>query len=139
MWMSSGSPRNGRCFQQPVSFARAKNIAAASRKNGRGASNSQLLPTIFGPGWGYQLLTNQLPNSNAPAAGGKTATFRLRIAFDTAGLPFDLEYKTLRSNNAHATKPSVPSIRPGPGEGHGFSGTSYVNFGLGADTQTREI
>src|SRR6202040_716365 len=69
-------------------------------------------PFQYRAGWGYQLLTNVLPNSTGSGAPGN-GTYKIHaIAYDKAGLSTDLGTKTIVVNNASATKPSAPSIPP---------------------------
>lgn len=74
-------------------------------------------------GWGYQLLTNLLPNSG-------NGTFRLHaFAFDSGGNIFELGApgKTITCTNATAAKPFGTIDTPAPGAT--ISGNQYLNFG----------
>jgi hypothetical protein len=84
-------------------------------------------PFQYRAGWGYQLLTNVLPNSagSGPLGNG---TYKLHaIAYDKAGLSTDLGTKTIVVNNAAATKPF--GTIDTPTQGGTVSGSDYVNFG----------
>ena len=84
-------------------------------------------PFQYRAGWGYQLLTNVLPNSNGSVGTGN-GTYKLHaIAFNKAGFQFDLGTKTITVDNAHATKPF--GTIDTPSQGGTISGTDYVNFG----------
>ncbi|NIM11951.1 MAG: hypothetical protein GTO45_07535 [Candidatus Aminicenantes bacterium] len=61
-------------------------------------------------GWGYMMLTNFLPNN-----GNGTFVFQA-IATDLAGKTTTLGTKTIRCDNAHATKPFGAIDKPGAGE-----------------------
>jgi len=55
--------------------------------------------------WGYQMLTNFLPNASGSGAPGN-GTYKLHAtAFNKAGGQLDLGIKTITVDNAHATKP----------------------------------
>ena len=74
-------------------------------------------------GWGYQLLTNVLPNNG-------NGTFQLHaIAYDSGGNVVELGApgKTISCTNANAAKPfgTIDS----PGQGDTVSGSQYLNFG----------
>jgi hypothetical protein len=78
------------------------------------------VPFNYRAGWGYQMLTNFLPNGNG--------TFKLHaIAHNKAGIAFDLGTKTIVVDNAHATKPF--GTIDTPGQGGSASGNAFVNFG----------
>jgi hypothetical protein len=78
-------------------------------------------------GWGYQMLTNFLPNASGSGAPGN-GTYKLHaIAFNKAGLQLDLGTKTITVDNAHATKPF--GTIDTPTQGGTISGTDSVNFG----------
>ena len=84
-------------------------------------------PFQYRAGWGYQMLTNFLPNSNGSSGTGN-GTYKLHaIAFNKAGFQTDLGTKTITVDNAHATKPFGTIDTPGQGET--ISGTDFVNFG----------
>jgi len=84
-------------------------------------------PLQYRAGWGYQLLTNVLPNSSGSGAPGN-GTYKIHaIAFDKGGLQLDLGTKTITVNNATATKPF--GTIDTPTQGGTISGNDYVNFG----------
>jgi len=78
------------------------------------------LPFSYRAVWGYQMLTNFLPNGNG--------TFKLHaIAHNKAGGSTDLGTKTITVDNAHAAKPF--GTLDTPGQGGTASGNAFVNFG----------
>jgi hypothetical protein len=78
------------------------------------------VPFNYRAGWGYQMLTNFLPNGNG--------TFKLHaIAHNKSGNSTDLGTKTIMVDNAHATKPF--GTIDTPGQGGSASGNAFVNFG----------
>ncbi len=78
-------------------------------------------------GWGFQILTNELP-SNGAHSGLGTGTYRIHgIAHDANGGSTDLGVKTLTTSNATATQPF--GTIDTPSQGGVVSGTDYVNFG----------
>jgi hypothetical protein len=84
------------------------------------------VPFNYRAGWGYQMLTNFLPQGNG--------TFKLHaIAHNKAGNSTDLGTKTIIVDNAHASKPF--GTLDTPGQGGTASGNAFVNFGW-ALTQT---
>jgi Beta-propeller repeat/Viral BACON domain/Putative binding domain, N-terminal len=77
-------------------------------------------PFSYRAGWGYQMLTNFLPQGNG--------TFKLHaIAHNKAGGTADLGTKTIMVDNAHASKPF--GTIDTPGQGGTASGSAFVNFG----------
>ncbi len=78
-------------------------------------------------GWGYQMLTNFLPNSDGTGAPGNGTYTIHAIAFNKLGLRLDLGTKTITVDNAHAAKPfgTIDS----PTQGGTISGADSVNFG----------
>ena len=80
------------------------------------------LPNANRAGWGYQLLTNFLPNHG-------NGTFKLHaIAYDAAGNTIEIGTgKTIICTNNNAAKPFGTIDTPGQGET--ISGSGYVNFG----------
>jgi hypothetical protein len=79
-------------------------------------------------GWGYLLLTNELPN-NGGVAGPGNGTYKLHaIATNKSGVSVDLGTKTITVNNAAATLPF--GAIDTPGQGATVSGT-VTNFGWG--------
>jgi hypothetical protein len=84
-------------------------------------------PYQYRAGWGYQMLTNFLPNVSGSAALGN-GTYRLHaIAFNKAGFQQDLGTKAIMVDNAHAAKPF--GTIDTPGQGGTISGSDSVNFG----------
>jgi len=71
-------------------------------------------PYQYRAGWGYQMLTNELPNANGSGASGN-GTFKLHaVAFDKVGNQQDLGSKTItRRQYACGENPSALSIRQG--------------------------
>jgi hypothetical protein len=91
------------------------------------AAQSPNLPFQYRAGWGYQMLTNFLPNSSGTGGTGN-GTYKLHaIAFDKAGKQTDLGATTITVDNAHATKPF--GTLDTPSQGGTVSGADYVNFG----------
>jgi len=84
------------------------------------------LPLNYRAGWGYQLLTNFLPNSSGSGALGN-GTYRIHaIAHSRSGQATDLGTKTITVDNAHASKPF--GTIDTPTQGGTISGSDYVNF-----------
>jgi len=84
-------------------------------------------PLNYRAGWGYQMLTNFLPNSSGSGAPGN-GTYKIHaIAHNKAGVQFDLGTKTIVVDNAHAAKPF--GTLDTPAQGGTVSGNDYVNFG----------
>jgi hypothetical protein len=80
-----------------------------------------LYPFNYRAGWGYQMLTNFLPN-------GGSGTYQIHaIAHNKAGNQIDLGTKTIAVNNPLAAKP-FGSIDT-PAQGGTISGADYINFG----------
>jgi uncharacterized repeat protein (TIGR01451 family) len=78
------------------------------------------VPFNYRAGWGYQMLTNFLPQGNG--------TFKLHaIAHNKAGNSTDLGTKTIIVDNAHASKPF--GTIDTPGQGGTASGNAFLNFG----------
>jgi uncharacterized repeat protein (TIGR01451 family) len=78
------------------------------------------IPLNYRAGWGYQMLTNFLPNGNG--------TFKLHaIAHNKAGSSTDLGARTITVDNAHAVKPF--GTLDTPGQGGTATGNAFVNFG----------
>ncbi len=77
-------------------------------------------PFKYRAGWGYQMLTNFLPQGNG--------TFKLHaIAHNKAGVSADLGTKTIVVDNANSSKPF--GTIDTPGQGGTASGNAYLNFG----------
>jgi len=84
-------------------------------------------PYQYRAGWGYQLLTNFLPNSSGSGPLGN-GTYKLHaIAVGKSGSQTDLGTKTITVDNAHAAKPF--GTLDTPGQGGTISGSDSVNFG----------
>jgi hypothetical protein len=91
------------------------------------ASQFPTFPYRDRAGWGYQMLTNFLPNASGFGASGN-GTYKLHaIAFNKAGSQLDLGTKTITVDNAHAAKPF--GTIDTPSQGGTISGTDSVNFG----------
>jgi hypothetical protein len=86
-----------------------------------------LYPFNYRAGWGYQMLTNFLPNSSGSGAPGNGTHKIHAIAHNKAGNQIDLGTKTITVSNALAAKP-FGSIDT-PAQGGTISGADYVNFG----------
>jgi hypothetical protein len=85
------------------------------------------LPLNTRGGWGYQMLTNFLPNTAGSGPSGN-GVYRLHaIAHNKAGVSVDLGTKTITVDNAHAAKPF--GTIDTPGQGGTASGNAYLNFG----------
>jgi hypothetical protein len=94
-------------------------------------------PYQYRAGWGYQMLTNFLPNASGSGASGN-GTYKLHaIAFDKAGNQLDLGTRSITVDNAHAAKPF--GTLDTPGQGGTISGTDSVNFGWALTPQTAMI
>jgi hypothetical protein len=77
-------------------------------------------------GWGYLILTNELPGTNGQPMGNGTYTLHA-IATDINGLSADIGTKTITVNNAGSVAP-FGSIDT-PTQGGLASGTRFINFG----------
>jgi len=78
-------------------------------------------------GWGYQMLTNFLPNASGSGPKGN-GTYNLHaIITNAAGVTLDLGTRTITVDNAHATAPF--GTIDTPAQGATISGSAYVNFG----------
>ena len=78
-------------------------------------------------GWGFQLLTNELPN-NTGQSGLGNGTYNLHVLVtDNASQQVDLGIRTITVNNAISVLPfgTVDT----PTQGGTASGTTFVNFG----------
>jgi len=83
-------------------------------------------PFQYRAGWGYQMLTNFLPNASGSGAPGN-GTYKIHaIAHDRSGLTTDLGTKTIGVDNAHAAKPF--GTIDTPTQGGTISGSDVVNF-----------
>jgi subtilase family serine protease len=84
-------------------------------------------PGAASAGWGYMLLTNELP-SNGGNSGVGNGAYRIHaLAHDAAAQTTDLGVKTIAVNNAGASAPF--GTIDTPAQGGTASGSSYVNFG----------
>jgi len=94
-------------------------------------------PFSYRAGWGYQMLTNFLPNASGSGASGN-GTYKLHaIAFNSSGGQLDLGTRMITVDNTHATKPFGTIDTPGPGST--ISGADSVNFGWALTPQTAMI
>jgi uncharacterized membrane protein len=84
------------------------------------------MPWHFRGGWGYQMLTNFLPNSAGGGIGNGTYKIHA-IAHNMSGTTTDLGTRTITVDNAHANKPF--GTIDTPGQGGTASGNAFVNFG----------
>jgi hypothetical protein len=84
-------------------------------------------PYQYRAGWGYQMLTNFLPNASGSGAPGNGIYKLHAIAFNKAGSQLDLGKRTITVDNGHAAKPF--GTIDTPGQGGTISGTDSVNFG----------
>jgi len=85
------------------------------------------LPFNYRAGWGYQMLTNFLPNASGSGPPGN-GTYRIHaLARDRSGLSTDLGTKTISVDNAHAARPF--GTIDTPTQGGTISSSDYVNFG----------
>ncbi len=83
-------------------------------------------PFNYRAGWGYLLLTNELPNNGLPAGIGNGSYKLHAIAHNKTGASLDLGTKAITVNNAVATLPF--GAIDTPGQGATVSGT-VTNFG----------
>jgi NHL repeat len=94
-------------------------------------------PFSYRAGWGYQMLTNFLPNSSGSGAPGN-GTYKIHaIAHSKTGAQVDLGTKTIVVDNAHAAKPF--GTLDTPAQGGTVSGSDYVNFGWALTPQPSTI
>ena len=78
-------------------------------------------------GWGFEVLTNELPNANGkPGQGNGTYRFHV-LATDTTGQVTDLGIRTLTTDNTDSVLPF--GTIDTPVQGGTASGNAYVNFG----------
>lgn len=88
-------------------------------------------------GWGIQILTPELPNSDGSAGTGN-GTYRFHaVAYDAAGNSTELGVRTVGVDNLHAVGPFGTIDTPQPGDV--ISGTGYVNFGWVLTPQPQTI
>jgi hypothetical protein len=84
-------------------------------------------PYQYRGGWGYQMLTNFLPNSTGSGVAGN-GTYNLHaIATNAGGATFDLGIRTITVDNTHATQPF--GTIDTPDQGGTANGNAFVNFG----------
>ncbi len=84
-------------------------------------------PLNYRGGWGYMLLTNELPNHGG-AAGLGNGTYKLHaIATNKSGMTVDLGTRAITVSNAQASKPF--GTIDTPDQGGTTSGNAFVNFG----------
>jgi Divergent InlB B-repeat domain/Beta-propeller repeat/Viral BACON domain len=83
-------------------------------------------PFNYQAGWGYLMLTDELPDSNGSGGVGNGTYVLHAIAHNLAGVETDLGARTITVNNAQATKPFGTIDTPTQGET--ISGT-FTNFG----------
>jgi hypothetical protein len=77
-------------------------------------------------GWGYQILTNELPNSGGSAGLGNGTYAVHTIATDETGQPATLGITTITVNNAASQVPFGTIDTPAQG---GTASGVFVNFG----------
>lgn len=81
-------------------------------------------PLNYRAGWGFMILTNELPNIGAGLGNG---TYKLHaIAHNRTGATQDLGTKTITVDNAHASNPFGTIDTPGQGQ---VQTGAIVNFG----------
>jgi sugar lactone lactonase YvrE len=85
------------------------------------------LPLNARGGWGYQMLTNFLPNAAGSGPTGNGVYKLHAIAHNKAGVSVDLGTKTITVDNTHAAKPF--GTIDTPSQGGTPSGNAYLNFG----------
>jgi uncharacterized repeat protein (TIGR01451 family) len=84
-------------------------------------------PYQYRAGWGYQMLTNFLPNSSGSGPLGN-GTYNLHVlATNAKGTVTDLGTRTITVDNVHASKPF--GTIDTPAQGGTATGNAYVNFG----------
>jgi uncharacterized repeat protein (TIGR01451 family) len=83
-------------------------------------------PGVYQAGWGFQILTNELP-SNSGSGLGNGAYNLHAIAHGKDGTSTDLGTRTIIVDNASAVLPF--GTIDTPAQGGTASGTAYVNFG----------
>jgi hypothetical protein len=85
------------------------------------------LPLNTRGGWGYQMLTNFLPNASGSGPTGNGIYKLHAIAHNKGGVSVDLGTKTITVDNTHAAKPF--GTIDTPSQGGTPSGNAYLNFG----------
>jgi len=94
-------------------------------------------PYQYRAGWGYQMLTNFLPNATGTGAMGN-GTYKIHaIAHNKSGSQIDLGTKTITLDNAHAAKPF--GTIDTPEQGGAIFGNDSVNFGWALTPQPFNI
>ncbi len=88
-------------------------------------------------GWGAELLSNELANSNGSGPLGNGTYTLHAIATDGNGLTADLGAHVVTVNNAASALPFGAIDTPAPGAT--ISGTAYVNFGWALTPQPSNI
>jgi uncharacterized repeat protein (TIGR01451 family) len=99
-------------------------FVAGARPDVQGANPT--LPFNYRGGWGYQMLTNFLPNAAGSGPSGNGVYKLHAIAHNKAGVSADLGAKTITVDNGHATLPF--GTIDTPSQGGTASGSAYVNF-----------
>lgn len=100
-------------------------FVAGARPDVQGRNNNT--PFNYRAGWGYLMLTNELPNGDGSQGLGN-GTYKIHaIAHNKGGITTDLGVKTITVDNAHAAKP-FGSLDT-PLQGGTASGNAYINFG----------
>ena len=105
-------------------------IGAATSVNGARPDVQGLYPNYPGSasaGWGYLMLTNELPSNTGSSPLGNGTYHIHALAHDLAGNTTDLGTKTIVVDNQDATAPF--GAIDTPGQGAIISGSAYVNFG----------
>lgn len=84
-------------------------------------------PNQYRAGWGYQMLTNFLPNATGSGPPGNGTYVLHTIATNASGATADLGTRTITINNTQATLPF--GTIDTPDQGGSASGNAFVNFG----------
>jgi hypothetical protein len=94
-------------------------------------------PENTSAGWGFLILTNELP-SNSGSTGVGNGTYNIHaLALDFGGNTKVLGTKTIVVDNKNATAPF--GAIDTPAQGGTVSGTAYVNFGWALTPQPKSI
>jgi hypothetical protein len=91
------------------------------------AATYPTLPLNMRAGWGYQMLTNFLPNASGSGPSGNGTYKIYATAYNKGGSSVDLGVKVITVDNAHAMKPF--GTIDTPSQGGTASGNAFVNFG----------
>jgi hypothetical protein len=84
-------------------------------------------PYPYRAGWGYQMLTNFLPNGSGSGPLG-SGTYNIHaLATNANGTMTDLGTRTITVDNAHASKPF--GTIDTPAQGGTATGSGFVNYG----------